>query len=70
MLIVTTNDAPGYRIVKTLGLARGRAASNRAVPPMTQISSTPSSSAVSRPISTASSRVAQTRAPLDMPSAS
>ncbi len=23
MLIVTTNDAPGYRIVKTLGLARG-----------------------------------------------
>lgn len=23
MLIVTTNDAPGYRVVKTLGLARG-----------------------------------------------
>ena len=23
MLIVTTNDAPGYRVVKTLGLVRG-----------------------------------------------
>lgn len=23
MLIVTTNDAPGYRIIKTLGLVRG-----------------------------------------------
>ena len=23
MLIVTTNDVPGYRVVKTLGLARG-----------------------------------------------
>ena len=23
MLIVTTNDAPGYRVVKTLGVARG-----------------------------------------------
>ena len=23
MLIVTTNDAPGYRVVKTLGLTRG-----------------------------------------------
>jgi len=23
MLITTTNDAPGYRVVKTLGLARG-----------------------------------------------
>ncbi|HZV84474.1 MAG TPA: YbjQ family protein [Brevundimonas sp.] len=23
MLIVTTNEAPGYRVVKTLGLARG-----------------------------------------------
>ncbi len=23
MLIVTTNDAPGHRVVKTLGLARG-----------------------------------------------
>jgi hypothetical protein len=43
--------------------ARGRAFSNRAVPPMTQISSTPSSSAVSRAISMASSSVVQTRAP-------
>ncbi len=23
MLIVTTNDAPGYRVVKTLGVVRG-----------------------------------------------
>jgi uncharacterized protein YbjQ (UPF0145 family) len=23
MLIVTTNDAPGYRVVKTLGAVRG-----------------------------------------------
>lgn len=31
MLIVTTNDAPGYRVVKTLGLVRGITVRSRSI---------------------------------------
>src|SRR5690606_32077759 len=48
-------------------LARGRAAANMAVPPMTQTSSTPSSAACSRAMDRASSSVEQTTAPLARP---
>ena len=31
MLIVTTNDAPGYRVVKTLGVVRGITVRSRSI---------------------------------------